>query len=72
MSGVDGIEIELTVLIGEASLPLRKLVRLPRGAVIPLGRDERKPVEILANGRKIANGKVVLRGEDVAVEIAGS
>lgn len=69
MSVVDNIEIELTVRIGEASVPLGRLLRMTRGAVIPLARDERKPLEILANGRKIADGRVVLNGEDVSVAI---
>lgn len=70
MSAVDGIEIELTVRIGEAELPLGRLMRMSRGAVIPLGRDERKPLDILANGRKIATGRVVLDGENVTVAIS--
>ena len=71
MSALDAIEIELTVSIGEAELPLGRLLKMSRGAVIPLGRDERKPLEILANGRKIADGRVVLEGENVAVAIDG-
>ena len=69
MSAVDSIEIELTIQIGEAVLPLGRLLKMPRGAVIPLGRDERKPLEILANGRKIACGRVVLDGENITVAI---
>ncbi len=69
MSAIDSVEIELTVRIGEAALPLGRLLRMGRGAVIPLGRDERKPVDILANGRKIADGRVVLNGERVAVSL---
>ncbi len=69
MTAVDRIEVELTVQIGEASLPLGRLLRMPRGAVIPLGRDERKPLDILANGRKVAFGRVVLDGENVTVAV---
>lgn len=72
MASTDKISIELTVLIGEAELPLKRLLRMGRGAFIPLGGDERKPVEILANGRKVAEGRVVLRGEGVAVRIDGA
>ena len=69
MASIDNIEIELTVLIGEARLPLKRLLRMGRGAFIPLGGDERKPLEIRANGRKIADGRVVLRGDDVAIQV---
>jgi flagellar motor switch protein FliN/FliY len=72
MAPVDKIEVELTVLVGEAELTLRQLLRKGRGAVISLGRNERKPLEILANGRKIAEGRVILRGDEVAVELTDS
>lgn len=72
MAPVDKIEVELTVLVGEAELTLRQLLRKGRGAVISLSRNERKPLEILANGRKIAEGRVILRGDEVAVELIDS
>jgi len=72
MAQIDRVMIELTVLIGEAELPLQRLLRMGRGAVIPLGGDEGKPLEILANGRRIAYGRVVLDGDNVQVELSGS
>ena len=71
MAPVDKIEIELTMQIGQAVLPLRQLLRKSRGTVIPLGRGASEPLEILANGRKIAEGRVVLRGEEIGVELIG-
>ena len=71
MAPVDKIEIELTMLIGQATLPLCQFLRKGRGAVIPLGRGDSEPLEILANGRKIAEGRVVLRGEEIGVELIG-
>lgn len=71
MAPTNKIEIELTVLIGEAELPLKRLLRMGRGAFIPLGGDERKSLEILANGRKIADGRAVLDGDRVAVRLCG-
>ena len=72
MASLDKIEIELTMLIGQAALPLRQLLRKGRGAVIPLGRGDSEPLEILANGRKIADGRVVLRGEEIGVALMGA
>lgn len=71
MAPLDKIEVDLTVLVGEAEMPLQRLLRLGRGAVIPLGGDERRPLIILANGRPVAMGRVALRGEQVAIEITG-
>ena len=66
---LDDIEIEMTFVIGEATLPLDELSRLNRGAIIPLHVGIDKPIDVLANGSRICNGSVVLNGEIVAVTI---
>ena len=70
MTAVEHVDVELTIVIGSTELPLAAALSLGRGAVIPLGRDALKPISILANGRKIADGKVILFGDRVAVEVA--
>jgi flagellar motor switch protein FliN/FliY len=70
MSAVEQIDIELTVVVGMASLPLTRFLKLGRGAVIQLGRDIASPVVILANGKSVARGRVKICGDRVAVEIA--
>lgn len=69
MAVIDQIEVELTVLIGETDLTLRQLMRKGRGAVISLGGDDQKSLDILANGRKIAEGRAMLRRDEIAVEV---
>lgn len=69
MPPIDKIEVELTVRIGEADLTLRQLLSKGRGAVVPLDTDVDTPLTILANGSAIAQGKVVLHGENIAIEI---
>lgn len=71
MPAVEQIDVELTIVVGSAELALAAALSLGRGAVIPLGRDVVKPLDILANGRKIAEGRVKLVGDRVAVEVAG-
>lgn len=70
MAPVDKIEVDLTILVGSAEMPLSKLLRLTRGAVIRLGGDASEPLSILANGRPIAEGRVQLNGEKVAVAVS--
>lgn len=69
MPAVEQIDIELTVIVGTASLPLARFLKLGRGAVIQLGRDIASPVAILANGKSLARGRVKIQGDRVAVEI---
>jgi flagellar motor switch protein FliN/FliY len=72
MAPLGKIEVELMVVVGSAEMPLQKLLRLTRGAVIPLGGDASEPLTILANGRPVAQGRVSLSGERVNVEICST
>lgn len=70
MAAVEQVDIELSFVIGEARMPLAAALALGRGAVIALGRDAAKPISVLANGRKIADGRVKLVGDRIAVEVS--
>lgn len=70
MAPLGKIEVELTVVVGSAEMPLQRLLRLTRGAVIPLGRDAAEPLAILANGKQLAEGRVQLDGERVAIQVS--
>ncbi len=69
MSLIDNIEIDLTVVLGQNSMPVHQLLRMGRGAVIELETHLDEEVEILANDIPIALGSVVIRGNKIAVEI---
>lgn len=70
MAAVEQIDVELTIVVGVADMPLSAAMSLGRGAVVRLGRDAAKPISIVANGRKIADGRVRLVGDKIAVEVA--
>jgi flagellar motor switch protein FliN/FliY len=44
-------------------MPVASLVKLGRGAVIPLDRRVGEPVDVVVNGRVIARGEVVVLEE---------
>ena len=69
MASIANIEVELTVVVGSAKMPLQRLLSLGRGAVIPLGGDGSQPLTILANGLPVGEGRVLLDGEKVNVEV---
>lgn len=63
------VEVEITVVIGRSKLPMQRLLRMGRGAVIPLDASPDDAVWILANGRPIARGEIVMDGEMVSVRV---
>lgn len=61
-----GIPVVLQVVVGSATLPVSNLLKLGRGAVVPLDHRVGDPVDVVVNGRTIARGEVVVVEEDGA------
>jgi flagellar motor switch protein FliN len=57
------IPVTVKVVLGSATMPVANLMRLGRGAVIPLDRRVGEPVEMVVNGRVVARGEVVVVDE---------
>lgn len=66
---LETLQVELTVVLGKARLPLQTLLRMGRGAVIALDPSEEDTVEILANGLPVARGRVAVAKGAITVEV---
>ena len=66
---LDHVAVELTVVLGSAQMPIYKLLRMGRGAIIELNATENDEVQILANNHPFAKGHVVVAGSRISVEI---
>lgn len=66
---LDLVSVELTVVLGSAQMPIYKLLRMGRGAIIELAATENDEVQILANNHPFAKGHVVVAGTKISVEI---
>lgn len=58
------VPVQLQVVLGSASMPVAQLMKLGRGAVVPLDHRVGEPVDIVVNGRIIARGEVVVVEDD--------
>ncbi len=58
------IKLHIEVVLGRSKISLENLLKLQIGHVIPLDKWAGEPVEILANGKKIALGEVVVTEEE--------
>jgi flagellar motor switch protein FliN/FliY len=58
------IPVTVQVVLGSSSMPVSNLLKLGRGAVVPLDRRVGEPVDIIVNGRIIARGEVVVVEDD--------
>ncbi|HVW91538.1 MAG TPA: FliM/FliN family flagellar motor switch protein [Devosia sp.] len=58
MNPFDKIEVDISVELGSATLPIHHLLRLGRGAIIELDAFEKDPLRIYANNTLVAHGEV--------------
>ena len=64
---LENIEVKLTVEVGNTEIKIKDLLRLNEGSVVELERLAGEPLDILANGNKIAKGVVVMVGEKFGI-----
>jgi flagellar motor switch protein FliN/FliY len=68
---VEAVNVEISVVLGRASLPMQQLLRMGRGAVIPLDARESDEVWILANNHPVARGEIQIREDRIAIAVTG-
>ncbi|MBT9172586.1 MAG: Flagellar motor switch protein FliN [Syntrophomonadaceae bacterium] len=63
------ISVRVAGIFGRRTLTIKELLHLTGGAVVELDGQVADPVEILANGKLVARGEVVLVGENFGLKI---
>lgn len=58
------IPVTVQVVLGSATMPVANLLKLGRGAVVPLDHRVGEPVDVVVNGRIVARGEVVVVEDD--------
>ncbi|MEJ0059655.1 MAG: FliM/FliN family flagellar motor switch protein [Terricaulis sp.] len=66
---VHSVGIELSVVLGRCSMPMHQLLRMGRGAVIPLDTKETDELWILASNHPIARGEITIQGERLCITV---
>jgi len=64
-----GMNVPVTVAIGQKQIPVQKLLQLGPGSVLELDKSINEPVELYLRGSKFATGEVVIVQEKFAVKI---
>jgi flagellar motor switch protein FliN/FliY len=67
---VRDVELDLRIELGRTHMPLEEVLRLRRGAVVPLDKLAGDPVDIFVNGRLIARGEVLVMNDNFCVRVA--
>ncbi len=69
MSQIEAVNVEISVVLGRSVLPMSQLLKMGRGAVIPLDASEQDEVWILANNHPVARGEISISGEQITITV---
>ncbi|GEQ98221.1 hypothetical protein JCM17844_18580 [Iodidimonas gelatinilytica] len=69
MSAVKRVQVDISVVLGRAEMPIRQLLKMGRGAVIDLDAKHEDECWIYANGELVARGEIMMVGEKIGVSI---
>ena len=69
MSLIDAVDVEISGVLGRSVLPMAQLLRMGRGAVIPLDASEHDEVWSLANTHPVARGAIEIREDRSAITV---
>jgi flagellar motor switch protein FliN len=68
-SNLNEIPIKITVVLGQATVPLKNISELDEGSLIKIEKLAGEPVSILVNGKLKFKGEVVVIDENFGVRI---
>jgi flagellar motor switch protein FliN/FliY len=72
VSQVKAVNVEIQVVLGRSTLPMQQLLRMGRGAVIPLDAGVNDEVWILANNHPVARGEIQINDEKISIAVTGA
>lgn len=64
------VELDLKIELGRTHMQLEDVLKLRKGAVVPLDKLAGDPVDIYVNGRLIARGEVLVLNDNFCVRVA--
>lgn len=63
------VPLQISAVLGKASMKISQLVRLSRGSVIELDKKVGDAVEVFVNDRLVAKGEIVLVDQKIGITI---
>lgn len=67
LDAVYNVPVEVSAVLGRASMQVNQLLKLGRGAVVELDRRVGEPIDILVNNRLVARGEVVVTEDRLGI-----
>ncbi|MDX1948892.1 MAG: FliM/FliN family flagellar motor switch protein [Rickettsiales bacterium] len=69
LKGFSDLMLNCQVLLGKIRIPVAQFLRLSRGSIIELPMKKADSVSVLVNNKKVADADIVIKGDNIAVEV---
>jgi len=66
---LDGVQVQLSVMVGEARTTVGELMALKESSVLKIDRKADYPVDVVLNGSVVARGQLVVVDDNFGVRI---
>lgn len=66
---LEDVPVQMSIVLGSSQLPIRQILKMGRGALIPLDCGYDDPTEIYVDEKLIARGKIQVSGDRMSIEI---
>lgn len=67
LKAVYDVPVQVSAVLGSATMRVDQLLKLGRGAVIELDRKAGEPIDIFVNNRLVARGEIVIIEEQLGI-----
>lgn len=67
INAIYDVPVQVSAVLGTATLQVSQLLKLGRGAVVDLDRRVGEPIDVFVNNRLVARGEVVVVGERLGI-----
>ena len=69
MSVLEDITLEMSIVLGSAQVPIRQILKMSRGEMIPLDCNHDDPTLVYVNNKLVAKGRVLVNEDQMSLEI---
>ena len=70
MSVLEDISVDVEIVLGSCQVPIRQILKMSRGAMIPLSQGHEDPTEVYVNNQLVARGKITVDGDQMSLEVS--
>jgi flagellar motor switch protein FliN/FliY len=69
VSVLEDISVDVEIVLGSCQVPIRQILKMSRGAMIPLDCGHDDPTLVYVNNKLVARGRVLVNEDQMSLEV---